>query len=134
MGRPPLQRMSLVPTRLAPGTPGVHRHAFPWLAYVSLAPQTRFWEEGPWLVLLILAPLVLCTLWALKRCTECIIQVTPTSPHDKHLDLNPPLANLLLSPWKARRLNQPIFREINLEYSLEGLMLKLKLQYFSHLM
>ena len=37
-------------------------------------------------------------------------------------------------PWTARRSNQPILKEISPEYSLEGLMLKLKLQYFSHLM
>ena len=37
-------------------------------------------------------------------------------------------------PWKARRSSQVILREINPEYSLEGLMLKLKLQYFGHLM
>ena len=37
-------------------------------------------------------------------------------------------------PWTARRSNQSFLKEINLEYSLEGLMLKLKLQYFSHLM
>ena len=37
-------------------------------------------------------------------------------------------------PWTARRSNQPILKEIHLEYSLEGLMLKLKLQYFGHLM
>ena len=37
-------------------------------------------------------------------------------------------------PWPARRSNQSILEEINLEYSLEGLMLKLKLQYFGHLM
>ena len=37
-------------------------------------------------------------------------------------------------PWTARRLNQSILKEINPEYSLEGLMLKLKLQYFDHLM
>ena len=37
-------------------------------------------------------------------------------------------------PWTARRSNQPILKEINLQYSLEGLMLKLKLQYFGHLM
>ena len=37
-------------------------------------------------------------------------------------------------PWTARRSNQPIVEEINPEYSLEGLMLKLKLQYFGHLM
>ena len=40
----------------------------------------------------------------------------------------------LESPWIARRSNQSILKEINPEYSLEGLMLKLKLQYFSHLM
>ena len=37
-------------------------------------------------------------------------------------------------PWNARRSNQSILKEINLGYSLEGLMLKLKLQYFGHLM
>ena len=36
--------------------------------------------------------------------------------------------------WAARRSNQSILKEINSEYSLEGLMLKLKLQYFGHLM
>ena len=42
--------------------------------------------------------------------------------------------NLLRVPWTARRSNQSILKEINPEYSLEGLMLKLKLQYFGHLM
>ena len=37
-------------------------------------------------------------------------------------------------PWTARRSNQSVLKEISLEYSLEGLMLKLKLQYFGHLM
>ena len=37
-------------------------------------------------------------------------------------------------PWTSRRFNQSILKEISLEYSLEGLMLKLKLQYFGHLM
>ena len=37
-------------------------------------------------------------------------------------------------PWTARRSSQSILKEINPEYSLEGLMLKLKLQYFGHLM
>ena len=41
---------------------------------------------------------------------------------------------LLRFPWTARRSNQSILKEINPEYSLEGLMLKLKLQYFGHLM
>ena len=40
---------------------------------------------------------------------------------------------LLRVPWTARRSNQSILKEINPEYSLEGLMLKLKLQYFDHL-
>ena len=41
---------------------------------------------------------------------------------------------LLRVPWTARRSNQSILKEISPEYSLEGLMLKLKLQYFGHLM
>ena len=41
---------------------------------------------------------------------------------------------LLRVPWTARRSNEAILKEINPEYSLEGLMLKLKLQYFDHLM
>jgi len=40
----------------------------------------------------------------------------------------------LRAPWIARRSNQSILKEISPEYSLEGLMLKLKLQYFGHLM
>ena len=41
---------------------------------------------------------------------------------------------LLRVPWTARRSNQSILKEVSSEYSLEGLMLKLKLQYFGHLM
>ena len=41
---------------------------------------------------------------------------------------------LLRVPWTASRSNQPVLKEISLEYSLEGLMLKLKLQYFGPLM
>ena len=41
---------------------------------------------------------------------------------------------LLRVPWTARTSNQSILKEISPEYSLEGLMLKLKLQYFAHLM
>ena len=44
------------------------------------------------------------------------------------------LRRLLRVPWTARRSSQSILKEINPEYTLEGLMLKLKLQYFSHLM
>ena len=43
-------------------------------------------------------------------------------------------SRLVRVPWTARRSNQSILKEINPEYSLEGLMLKLKLQYFGHLM
>ena len=41
---------------------------------------------------------------------------------------------LLTVPWTARRSNLSILKEINLEYSFKGLMLKLKLQYFGHMM
>ena len=41
---------------------------------------------------------------------------------------------LLRVPWTARKANQSILREISPEYSLEGLMLKLQLEYFGHLM
>ena len=41
---------------------------------------------------------------------------------------------LLRVPWTARRSNQTILKEINPEYSLDELMLKLKLQYFGHMM
>ena len=41
---------------------------------------------------------------------------------------------LLRVPWTAKRSNQSILKEISPEYSLEGLMLKLKVQYFGHLM
>ena len=44
------------------------------------------------------------------------------------------LEKTLESPWTARRSNQSILKKISPEYSLEGLMLKLKLQYFGHLM
>ena len=44
------------------------------------------------------------------------------------------LGRLLRVPWTARRSNQSVLKEINREYSLEGLMLKLELHYFGHLM
>ena len=48
--------------------------------------------------------------------------------------LNCDIGEVFRVPWTARRSNQSILKEINPEYSLEGLMLKLKLQYFGHLM
>jgi len=50
------------------------------------------------------------------------------------LPLAPPARRLLRVPWTVRRSNQSTLKEINPEYSLEGLMLKLKLQYFDHVM
>ena len=47
--------------------------------------------------------------------------------------LNCGAGKLLRVPWAARRSNQSILKEINPEYSLEGLMIRLKLQYFGHL-
>ena len=44
------------------------------------------------------------------------------------------LEKTLESPWTAKRSNQAILKKINPEYTFEGLMLKLKLQYFGHLM
>ena len=48
--------------------------------------------------------------------------------------LNCGVRKLLRATWTAWRPNQPVLKEISPEYSLEGLMLKLKLQYFGHLM
>ena len=48
--------------------------------------------------------------------------------------LNCGIGGLLRVPWTARRSNQSILKEINPEYSLEGLVLKLQFQYFGHLM
>ena len=48
--------------------------------------------------------------------------------------LNRGIGGLLRVPWTAKRSNHSILKEISPEYSLEGLMLKLKLQYFGHLM
>ena len=50
------------------------------------------------------------------------------------LGLDPGRRRLLRVPWTARRSNQSILKEVSPEYSLEGLMLKLKLQYLGHLM
>ena len=65
-----------------------------------------------------------CESWAIKK-AEC-----------QRIDAFEPWywRRLLRVPWTARRSNQSILRGISSEYSLEGLMLKLKLQYFGHLM
>ena len=63
-----------------------------------------------------------CESWTIKKC-EC-----------QDLMLLNGGVGLLRVPWTARRSNQSILKEISPEYSLEGLILKLKLQYFGHLM
>ena len=65
-----------------------------------------------------------CERWTIKK-AEC-----------QRIDAFEPLCwrRLLRVPWTARRSNQSILKEISPEYSLEGLMLKLKLQNFGHLM
>ena len=65
-----------------------------------------------------------CESWTIKKAEHC------------RIDAFEPCCwrRLLRAPWAARRSNQSILKEISPEYSLEGLMLKLKLQYFGHLM
>ena len=65
-----------------------------------------------------------CESWTTKK-VEC-----------RRIDAFEPMhwRRFLRVPWTARRSNQSILKEISSEYSLEGLMLKLKLQYFDHLM
>ena len=66
------------------------------------------------------------------RCERCIIK---KAEHQKIDAFELWWWRILLRvPYTARRSNQSILKEINPEYSLEGLMLKLKLQYFGHLM
>ena len=64
------------------------------------------------------------------RCDSWTIRKLST---EEPMLLNCGVGGLLRVPWTARRSNQSILKEISPEYSLEGLMLKLKLQYFGHL-
>ena len=64
-----------------------------------------------------------CEIWTIKKAENQRIML-----------LNCGTGGLLRVPWTARRSNRSILKEISPEYSLEGLMLKLKLQYFGHLM
>ena len=65
-----------------------------------------------------------CEDWAIKKAEHCRIDVFELCCWRR----------LLRVPWAARRSNQSILKKVNPEYSLEGLMLKLRLQYFGHLM
>ena len=62
------------------------------------------------------------TVWITSNCAEFLKSISFR------------FQEILRVPWTARRSNQSILKEINPEYSLEGLLLKLKLQYFGHLM
>ena len=79
-----------------------------------------------WLVRAMIFPLVMyeCESWTIRK-AEC----RRTDGFELWC-----WRRLLTVPWTARRSNQSILKEISPEYSLEGLMLKLKLQYFGHLM
>ena len=65
-----------------------------------------------------------CESWAVKKAEHQRTDASEVWCWRRHLRV----------PWTARRSNQSILKEINPEYSLEGLMLKLKLQYFDRLM
>ena len=65
-----------------------------------------------------------CESWTIKKAEHCRIETFKLLCWRR----------LLRAPWTARRSNQSILKEINPEYSLEGLILRLKLQYFDRLM
>ena len=78
-----------------------------------------------WLVKAMVFPVVVfgCESWTIKKAVHRRIDIFELWCWRR----------LLRVPWTARRSNQSILKEISSEYSLEGLMLKLKLQYFGHL-
>ena len=87
--------------------------------YITLATKVR-------LVKAMVFPVVMygCESWTIKKAEHQIIDAFELWCWRR----------LLRVPWTARRFNQSILKEISPEYSLEGLMPKLKLQYFGHLM
>ena len=72
-----------------------------------------------------------CESWTIKK-AECQ-QEKPKSQRTDAFELWC-WSRLLRVPWTARRMNKSILKEMSPEYSLEGLMLKVKLQYFGHMM
>ena len=86
----------------------------------------HFVDKGPYIVkaMVFLVVLYRCESWTIKK------------PECQRIDTLESLCwrRLLIVPWTARRSNQSILKEIHPGYSLEGLMLKLKLQSFGHLM
>ena len=74
-------------------------------------------------------------LWAARGCYIQMWELTIKKAEHQGIDASELWCwRLLRAPWTARRSNQSILKEINPEYSLERLLLKLKLQYFDHLM
>ena len=92
----------------------------------SIKKQRHYFATKVCLVKALVFPVVMygCESWTLKK-AEC-----------RRIDAFELWSwrRLLTVPWTARRSNQSILKEMSPGYSLEGLMLKLKLQYFSHLM
>ena len=88
--------------------------------------QDITWPTKVLLVKSMVFPVVIygCESWSIKK------------PERRRIDVFEPWCwrRLLRVPWTPRRSNQSILKEISPEYSLEGLMLKLKLKYFGHLM
>ena len=89
--------------------------------------RQHFAEQGPYRQSYIIFPVVLygCESWTIKRLSAEELMFLNCSARERRL---------LRVLWTARRSNQSILKEINHEYSLEGLMLKLKLQYFCNMM
>ena len=90
------------------------------------ADDTTLMAESEELVKAMVFPVVMygCRSWTIKKAEHRIIDAFELWCWRR----------LLRLPWTARRANQSILKEISPEYSFEGLMLKLKLQYFGHLM
>ena len=84
------------------------------------------WPTKVHLVKAMVLPVVMygCKIWTIKKAEYQIIDAFELWCWRR----------LLRFPWTARRSNQSILKEISPEYSLEGLMVKVKLQYFGHLM
>ena len=101
-----------------------------WKAMTNLGSILKSWDitlsTKVLLVKAMVFPVVMygCDIWTIKKIEH---QITDTFELWCW-------RRLLRVPWKARRTNQSLLKEINLEFSLEVLMLKLKLQYFGHLM
>ena len=76
-----------------------------------------------------------CSIYSALKCSfDEFVGEKVVSPSYSSAILGLPLRRLLRVPWTARRSNQSILKEISPWCSLEGMMLKLKLQYFGHLM